>query len=144
MRLYNSKKIQIFVMNMTYFISHLWLRHSWNIYFFTSVSEIQLIFMTRIWISSIYLWATIVLKTESLNFQHTFVLWKPKPVRNFSPRCTRFKVCILRISPIGVGFYVNDNKTIVTSKLMHVLPFLLRMGGQALLELDFMWMIIKP
>ena len=44
---YNKKKIQIFAMNMTYL--------SWNIYFFTLFDEIKVIFMTKIWISSIYL-----------------------------------------------------------------------------------------
>ena len=82
---YNKKKIQIFVMNMTFILSrevkiiiyfirgevmkmtfissrevkkyifHSWLRRSWNIYFVTSLDEIKVIFMTQIGIFSIYL-----------------------------------------------------------------------------------------
>ena len=60
---YNKKKIQMFVVNMTFissrevkkFIFHSCLRHSWNIHFFTSLDEIKVIFTPNIWISSIYL-----------------------------------------------------------------------------------------
>ena len=59
---YNKKKIQKFVVNMTFILSrevkkclfHLCLRHSWNIHFFTSLDEIKVIFTPNIWISSIY------------------------------------------------------------------------------------------
>ena len=59
---YNKKKIQMFVVNMTFISSrevkkcifHSCLRHSWNIHFFTSLDEIKVIFTTNIWISSIY------------------------------------------------------------------------------------------
>ena len=60
---YNKKKIQMFVVNMTFISSrevkkcifHECLRHSWNIHFFTSLDEIKVIFTPNIWISSIYL-----------------------------------------------------------------------------------------
>ena len=59
---YNKKKIQMFVVNMTFISSrevkkcifHSCLRHSWNIHFFTSLYEIKVIFTPNIWISSIY------------------------------------------------------------------------------------------
>ena len=59
---YNKKKIQMFVVNMTFISSrevkkcifHSCLRHSWNIHFFTSLDEIKVIFTPNIWISSIY------------------------------------------------------------------------------------------
>ena len=59
---YNKKKIQMFVVNMTFISSrevkkcifHSCLRHSWNIHFFTSLDEIKVIFSPNIWISSIY------------------------------------------------------------------------------------------
>ena len=57
---YNKKKIQMFVVNMTFISSrevkkcifHECLRHSWNIHFFTSLDEIKVIFTPNIWISS--------------------------------------------------------------------------------------------
>ena len=60
---YNKKKIQMFVVNMTFISSsemkkcifHSCLWHSWNIHFFTSLDEIKVIFTPNIWISSIYL-----------------------------------------------------------------------------------------
>ena len=60
---YNKKKIQMFVVNMTFIstlevkkcIFHSCLRHSWNIHFFTSLDEIKVIFTPNIWISSIYI-----------------------------------------------------------------------------------------
>ena len=60
---YNKKKIQMFVVNMTFISSrevkncifHSCLRHEWNIHFFTSLDEIKVIFTPNIWISSI-LW----------------------------------------------------------------------------------------
>ena len=59
---YNKKKIQMFVVNMTFISSrevkkcifHSCLRHSWNIHFLTSLDEIKVIFTPNIWISSIY------------------------------------------------------------------------------------------
>ena len=59
---YNKKKIQMFVVNMTFISSrevkkcifHPCLRHSWNVHFFTSLDEIKVIFTPNIWISSIY------------------------------------------------------------------------------------------
>ena len=59
---YNKKKIQMFVVNMTFISSrevkkcifHSCLRHSWNIHFFTSLDEIKVIFTPNIWISSIF------------------------------------------------------------------------------------------
>ena len=59
---YNKKKIQMFVVNMTFISSrevkkcifHSCLRHSWNTHFFTSLDEIKVIFTPNIWISSIY------------------------------------------------------------------------------------------
>ena len=59
---YNKKKIQMFVVNMTFISSrevkkctfHSCLRHSWNVHFFTSLDEIKVIFTPNIWISSIY------------------------------------------------------------------------------------------
>ena len=63
---YNKKKIQMFVVNMTFISSHevkkcifhSCLRHSWNIHFFTSLDEIKVIFTPNIWISSIYYCST--------------------------------------------------------------------------------------
>ena len=59
---YNKKKIQMFVVNMTFISSrevkkcifYLCLWHSWNIHFFTSLDEIKVIFTPNIWISSRY------------------------------------------------------------------------------------------
>ena len=61
---YNKKKIQMFLLNMSFislvkwkiYIFHSWLRHSWNIniFHFTRWNKIHI--QQKIWISSIYLW----------------------------------------------------------------------------------------
>ena len=62
MQILHKKKIQMFVVNMTFISSrevkkcifHSCFRHSWNVHFFTSLDEIKVIFTPNIWISSIY------------------------------------------------------------------------------------------
>ena len=74
---YNKKKIQMFVVNMTFISSrevkkcifHSCLRHSWNIHFFTSLDEIKVIFTPNIWISSIY-------ELDPYSLQHSLMFIK--------------------------------------------------------------------
>ena len=83
---YNKKKIQMFVVNMTFISSrevkkcifHSCLRHSWNIHFFTSLDEIKVIFSPNIWISSIYWFCVLYVSDISVLLSQITVISKRK------------------------------------------------------------------
>ena len=105
---YNKKKIQMFVVNMTFISSrevkkcifHSCLRHSWNIHFFTSLDEIKVIFTPNIWISSIYYYVkSVSMKIQMAKCELTFPTkyicsdWFFSMYKEHFATCWKFGVC---------------------------------------------------